>query len=96
MPEFFDADGSAEQCEELVRRWRQGFVCPRCQGGWHSEFRRAQQIYFQCSLVSGTVFEHSKLPLPTWFLAMHAITQAKNSASALELKRNLGVSYPTA
>jgi len=105
MPEFFDAYGSPEQCEGLVRRWRwpQGFVCPRCQGGWHSEFRRAQRLYFQCSscryqcsLVSGTVFESSKLPLPTWFLAMHVITQAKNSVSALELKRHLGVSYPTA
>jgi hypothetical protein len=47
-------------------------------------------------LVSGTVFEASKLPLPKWFLAMHLITQAKNSVSALELMRHLGVSYPTA
>ena len=51
---------------------------------------------YQCSLVSGTVFESSKLPLPTWFLAMHLMTQAKNNVSALELKRHLGVSYPTA
>ena len=105
MPEFFDSYSSPEQCEELVRRWRwpQGFVCPRCQGTWHSEFRRDQRLYFQCSscryqcsLVSGTIFESSKLALPTWFLAMHLITQAKNSVSALELKRHLGVSYPTA
>ena len=27
---------------------------------------------------------------------MHLITQAKNSVSSLELKRHLGVSYPTA
>jgi hypothetical protein len=47
-------------------------------------------------LVSGTVFESSKLALPKWFLAMHLMTQAKNSVSALELKRHLGVSYPTA
>jgi hypothetical protein len=51
---------------------------------------------YQCSLVSGTVFESSKLALPKWFLAMHLITQAKNSVSALELMRHLGVSYPTA
>jgi transposase-like protein len=105
MPEFFNGYGSAEQCEALVRGWRwpEGFNCPRCQGGWHSEFRREGRLYFQCtgcryqcSLVSGTVFESSKLPLPTWFLAMHLMTQAKNSVSALELKRHLGVSYPTA
>ncbi len=105
MPEFFDGYGSAQQCEELVRGWRwpDGFVCPRCQGSWHSEFRRQERLYFQCSacryqcsLLSGTVFESSKLPLPTWFLAMHLVTQAKTGVSALELKRHLGVSYPTA
>ena len=105
MPEFFDRFGSPEQCEALVRGWRwpSGFVCPRCEGSWHSEFRRRERLYFQCSacryqcsLVSGTVFESSKLPLPTWFLAMHLMTQAKNNVSALELKRHLGVSYPTA
>ena len=105
MPEFFDRYGSPEQCESLVRAWRwpEGFACPRCEGGWHSEFRRQDRLYFQCSscryqcsLVSGTVFESSKLPLPIWFLAMHLMTQAKNNVSALELKRHLGVSYPTA
>ena len=47
-------------------------------------------------MVSGTVFESSKPALPKWFLAMHLMTQAKNNVSALELKRHLGVSYPTA
>jgi transposase-like protein len=105
MPEFYDRYGSPQQCEDLVRAWRwpKGFVCPRCQGSGHSEFRRQDRLYFQCSgcryqcsLVSGTVFESSKLPLPSWFLAMHLMTQAKNNVSALELKRHLGVSYPTA
>ena len=105
MPEFFELYGSPERCEALVRAWRwpEGFACPRCKGSWHSEFRRRDRVYFQCSacryqcsLVSGTVFESSKLPLPTWFLAMHLMTQAKNNVSALELKRHLGVSYPTA
>lgn len=105
MLEFFENYGTHEQCEELVRAWRwpEGFVCPRCSQTWHSEFCRGQRLYFQCSacryqcsLVSGTVFESSKLPLPKWFLAMHLITQAKNSVSALELMRHLGVSYPTA
>jgi transposase-like protein len=105
MLEFFDEHGTQEQCESSVRGWRwpQGFVCPRCEGTWYSEFRRHERLYFQCSacryqcsLVSGTVFESSKLSLPKWFLAMHLLTQAKNNVSALELKRHLGVSYPTA
>jgi hypothetical protein len=40
--------------------------------------------------------EHTKLPLTTWFLAIHLISQAKTGISALALKRDLGVSYPTA
>jgi hypothetical protein len=36
------------------------------------------------------------VPLTKWFLAMHLMTQAKNNVSALELKRHVGVSYPTA
>jgi transposase-like protein len=105
LSEFFDQYGSQQRCEDLVRAWRwpEGFICPRCQGNWHSEFRRQQRLYFQCSgcryqcsLVAGTVFESSKVPLSSWFLAMHLMTQAKNGVSALELKRHLGVSYPTA
>jgi hypothetical protein len=50
----------------------------------------------QTSLTAGTVFAYSKLPLTVWFLAMYLLTQQKNGISALELKRQLGVSYQTA
>lgn len=105
MLEFFDLYGTQAQCEDFVRQWRwpRGFVCPACGGTEHSEFRRSVRLYFQCSacrhqcsLISGTIFESSKLPLPTWFVAMHLITQSKNNVCALELKRHLGVSWPTA
>jgi hypothetical protein len=47
-------------------------------------------------LISGTIFEQTKLPLTTWFLTIYLITQAKTGMSALELKRQVGVSYNTA
>ena len=47
-------------------------------------------------MISGTIFEATKRPLTTWFLAMRLLTQSKNPVSALESKRHLGVSYPTA
>ena len=50
----------------------------------------------QTSLTAGTIFHASKLPLTLWFQAMYFLTQTKNNVSALELKRLLGVSYPTA
>jgi hypothetical protein len=44
----------------------------------------------------GTVFEHTKLPLSVWFLAIYLMTQSKNAVSVLELKRQLGVGYKAA
>ena len=68
-----------------------------------SSFRRGRLLYrqcsgchFQCSVIAGTIFEATKLPLTIWFLAMHLLTQAKTNMSMLELSRHLGVSYPSA
>ena len=105
MLELLDLCGSQERCEGANRSWRwpQGFACPCCGGSWHSEFRRQERLSFQCSacryqcsVLSGAIFESSKLALPKWFLAMHLMTQAKNNILALKLKRHLGVSYPKA
>jgi hypothetical protein len=51
---------------------------------------------YQSSSLVGTVFEHMKLHLRIWFLALFLMTQSKNAVSALELKRQLGVNYKTA
>ena len=50
----------------------------------------------QCSLRAGTVFDGTKLPLTTWFLALYLLGQSKTNLSALELMRHLGVCYRTA
>ena len=42
------------------------------------------------------MFENTKLPLSSWYLAMYLLTQSKNGISAMDLKRQLGVSYNTA
>jgi len=44
----------------------------------------------------GTMVQSTKLPLTVWFQAMHLLTQGKDSISALELMRQLGVHYGTA
>ena len=48
------------------------------------------------SLTAGTILANTKLALRTWFLAMYLMTQTKNGISALELSRQLSVSYNTA
>ena len=51
----------------------------------------------QTSITSGTLFHGSHKPLRTWFLAMWFVTSQKHGASALGLKRVLGLgSYDTA
>ena len=105
MFEFLERYGTEAQCEAAVAasRWPKGWSCPRCGGSHAYPFRRGRQPYqecvdchYQCSLIAGTMFESSKLPLRVWFLAMQLISQAKNNVAALELRRQLGVSYPTA
>jgi transposase-like protein len=106
MLEFWSLYGTEELCEAalIARRWPDGFACPRC-GVCEARttFVRQQRRYWQCagcqhqcSVTSGTIFEASKLPLTSWFLAMQLLTQSKNNVSALELKRHLGVCYRTA
>ena len=105
MVKFLDRYGCDDQCEAalVASRWPGGFVCPVCGEGENSSFRREGRLYFQCSacrhqcsVISGTVFEATKLPLTSWFLAMHLLTQSKNNVAALELMRHLGVCYKTA
>jgi transposase-like protein len=102
---WIDRNASEEQCEEALfaARWPEGFVCPSCGAATAWPFRRGRQPYwqctacgYQCSLVVGTLFEGTKLPLSRWFLAMNLMSQARRSVSAMELKRELGVSYPSA
>ncbi len=105
MTEFMDRYGSDDKCEAALieSRWSAGFACPSCGCAQSSSFRREGRLYFQCtacrhqcSVISGTIFEATKLPLSRWFLAMHLLTQSKNNVAALELKRHLGVCYKTA
>jgi hypothetical protein len=101
MPEFFERYGTEAQCH--AARWPRGFVCPKCGGAARTQFVRGGLPYWQCgacphqtSLISGTMFEASKLSLTRWFLAMQLLTQSKNNVSALELMRQLGVCYRSA
>jgi len=105
MPQFLELYGTEAKCQAALEaaRWPNGFVCPACGGAPRTSFMRGALRYWQCarcaqqcSLISGTLFEATKLPLSRWFLAMQLLTQSKNNVSALELKRQLGVSYRSA
>lgn len=104
--DFQSQYGSEEQCESAVfaSRWPQGWRCAHCGCSCSFQTRNGtgRQLWeclicgYQSSSIVGTVFEHTKLALTVWFLALYLLTQSKNSISALELMRQLGVTYKTA
>ena len=103
LVQFMDEYGSEDKCTQALFRWRwpNGFVCPRCEhtGHWRHQSRalyQCRRCRHQDSLTAGTILANTKLPLRTWFLAMYLMTQTKNGISALELSRQLSVSYNTA
>ncbi len=105
LPEFIQRYGTEAQCEAVLVqfRWPTGFSCAACGHGGYCLLPSRSRMTFQCnachrqtSLIAGTLFQGSNLPLTTWFLAIYLVSQAKTGLSALALKRHLGVSYPTA
>lgn len=82
-------------------RWPNGFQCPRCE---NTKAWPVREILFQCgscgyqtSVIAGTIFENTHKPLVMWFRAIWWVVTQKNGASALGLKRVLGLgSYKTA
>ena len=99
--EWFDDD---EACRRyLLRcRWPEGFACPRC--GKMAEPWTTGRGYLHCrvcggevSATAGTIFEGTRISLRTWFSAAWFVTSQKDGASALGMKRVLGLgSYQTA
>lgn len=50
----------------------------------------------QFSVLVGTIFESSKIPVSKWLRAMWLFNSGKNGVSALELQRHLGIAYQSA
>ena len=81
----FHRDTATVACADLDRgQWPQQrvFECIRCK--------------HQASLTAGTLFDNTKLPLTTSFLAIYLLSRSNNGILAMDLKRQLGVSYNTA
>ena len=46
--------------------------------------------------MAGTIFHKTRVPLQDWFWALYRMSQDKKGISALQLSKELGVSYPAA
>ena len=94
---------SEETCRAYLfrLRWPAGFRCSRCgeAKAWpvRNTLFQCSDCGYQTSVIAGTIFEGTRQPLVVWFRAIWWVVSQKNGASALGLKRVLGLgSYETA
>jgi len=94
LPVLLAKLGTDKQCADALRtsRWPQGFLL---KAGKYKNFQ-CKCCGLQTSLIAGTLFQRTHLSLSIRFLAIYLTSQARTGLSALDLKRQLGVSCPTA
>ena len=103
LKQFLELYGTEQQCFDALFKWRwpDGFQCPHC-GHDKScqltvrQLRQCNRCHRQTSITAGTIFDSTKLPLTLWFQAIFLLTQSKKGVSAMQLSRDLGVSYNAA
>jgi transposase-like protein len=97
--DWFQSDGDC--AAYLARlRWPDGFSCRSCRASDVWLTKRHLYICTTCgkqtSVIAGTIFEKTRLPLLTWFRAIWMLTSSKSGVSAKELQRELGIGYRAA
>ena len=96
----FDTDKECRAALEELR-WPDGVRCPRCESKKISRMYERKQFDcdscgYQFSVMAGTIFHDSHLPLPKWFAAIYLMCESRKGISANQLKRTLNISYKTA
>jgi transposase-like protein len=88
-------------------RWPLGVRCARCGAEGPYDLSKSRPFHWQChqcapqgyrfSVLAGTIFENTNLPLRMWFRIIHMMLTSKKGVSALQVHRTLGTgSYKTA
>ncbi len=98
---FQDAQKAREWLELLL--WPDGRVCGYCGTLNNSTPIKGRDGYYQCNecrkqftVMVGTVFERSHIPLNKWLMAAFLICGSKKGISAHQLHRMLGITYKSA
>ena len=98
--------GTQEDCLRYIekKRWGESVACIYCTST-HVGRKNKHKIEsgyncYECgssfSIISGTVFHGTKIPLPKWFTAISLVLNSKKSISSPALARLIGVSQKTA
>ena len=82
-------------------KWPNGFMCPQCGHDNRIDLHCRELTEFshchkKTSVMSGTLFHGSHLPLLKWFWALYFICSDKGSISALRLSRLIEVNWKAA
>ena len=95
-----------EACIDHLERVRWGDTprCPHCQSeriGRKADGERVgrwncHKCHASFSVLSGTIFHKTRVPLPKWFLAISLMLNAKKSLSSHQLGRDLDLNQKTA
>jgi len=82
-------------------RFPSGFSCPQC-GSYKTGIVAGRRLWqckncrAQTSVTSGTIFHRTKTPLHLWFWAVFLVAKDKRGHSALQLSKDLNISYDRA
>jgi hypothetical protein len=102
VTEFDREFGTDEQCRHFLvqMRWPDGVTCPRCNRKEKVYALKARPFHWVCknddcgkrqgfrfSVISGTIFENTKIPLNTWFKIGYLMLTAKKGISSLQIHR---------
>lgn len=93
-----------EACLQAIFSYRYGELttCPKC--GQETKFYKLKnrkaysclQCRYQLHPLANTIFHKSETSLKDWFYVMFLFSISKNGVSALEIQRQIGVTYKTA
>jgi transposase-like protein len=91
----------------VARRWPTGVICPRCNSSERIYELKARPFHWQCrkcsdqgyrfSVLVGTIFENTNVPMRQWFKVIYLMLTSKKGIAALQVHRMMGFgSYSTA
>lgn len=95
--EFKTNFGTDKQCMEYLfnLRWDNGYRCPRCN---HNEMWQIKDFKYKCkkcsyqtTVLSGTLFQDSHIPISRWFEAIWYITSSGEKVTSTKLQKQLGL-----
>lgn len=82
-------------------RFAKGQYCPHCAHGTIYRFNDGKR--FRCAkckkdftIQTGTIFEHGRVPIQKWLVAIYLLSTSKKGISSLQLAKQIGVTQRTA